>query len=848
MALLPLLLTVVVIATVKCSIQTNCRQEVNCRLPYCSCASYSSPLPIKDTPQIIFYGFDDALNIQMAKHYRKLFSSNRRNPNNCPISMSLYVQHAYTDYRLVREFYKKGMEIGVHSVTHTNIDTKEKLADEAEHQKSNLAQLGGVPKDEIVGWRSPNLKTAGDDQPSTLQKLGYTYDISLTYTVSKRGQKKPWPYTLDYGYPFNCQIRPCPKSTSRQNGFWEVPVVSLMDYKGAYPCAYVDGCYNSPTNEEDAFEYLWKNFEDNYETRTPLGFNMHAAWFERPQNLAAMDRFIQEMTKKDDVYIVSVEKMLEWMKRPTKLSELHTLTSWSCKSASKPRSTDIEISAAAGNSFPSPYPTYSQKRRTTQNQNFQDHIQSRVTFPWWDKKSTRSTERSETTYPRQSNIIFPWWSKKSTKRSWVSGNNREDKTTKTLPKQVSDKQCLWNWCKRETNSPHYDSKVTTSQQQQSRQSTRRSPQYVTRKSPQYKTSKSPIYWKIDRTNKQTTKTPEWRRPTSLPKSKTITFKPGSTSSPKNSIFAPNSAKYCIQEKNCKLPTCLCRSLSPPGGIPVGQVPQMVYFTFDGPLTQNSHSFYSKIFNNQRLNPNGCPISATFFVPKSGNFIPYLVSHMKNRLEIALQGDGHQSHLSSGGYDIFKELQYMLTKLPVRPISGWRSPSMKPYGEAQYQSLLDNQMLYDSTLTTKTASGDLPWPYTLDFGWKDGCPVRGCPWKRYPGLWEIPVKPLLDVKELYPCVYADGCMNNPWTEQDTYDYLMANFMKYYRGNRSPMSVSFRQNWFYHPVYRPNVRGLIRFIDQLLTMDDVYIVSIRQLIQWLQQPTPINKMKSFVPWQC
>ncbi|XP_041357419.1 chitin deacetylase 7-like [Gigantopelta aegis] len=320
-----------VIMTVNCS---NCHQGANCRLPQCSCTSYSSPLPVKDTPQIIFYGFDDALNGQMAQHYRKLFSSDRKNPNDCPISMSLYVQHDYTDYSLVREFYKKGMEIGVHSVTHTNIDTEAKLADEAEHQKSNLAQLGSVPKEEIIGWRSPNLETAGDTQPMTLKKLGYTYDISLTYTVRKRHEKKPWPYTMDYGYPYYCEIPPCPKPTSGQKGFWEVPIIAFLDYKGAYPCAYVDGCSNSPTTEEDAFEFLWENFEDNYETRTPLGFSMHAAWFERPHNLAAMDRFIKEMTKKDDVYIVSVQKMLEWMKHPTKLSELYKLKAWGCKSAS----------------------------------------------------------------------------------------------------------------------------------------------------------------------------------------------------------------------------------------------------------------------------------------------------------------------------------------------------------------------------------------------------------------------------------------------------------------------------------------------------------------------------------
>ncbi|XP_041375972.1 uncharacterized protein LOC121388620 [Gigantopelta aegis] len=835
-----LLLTAMVITTVKCS---YCHQDVNCFLPHCSCGTYSSPLPVRDTPQIIFYGFDDALNGQMAQHYRKLFSSDRKNPNGCPISMSLYVQHAYTDYRLVREFYKKGMEIGVHSVTHTNIDTEAKLADEAEHQKSNLAQLGSVPKDEIVGWRSPNLKTAGDKQPSTLNKLGYTYDISLTYTVGKRHQKKPWPYTLDYGFPYNCQIPPCPKRTTSHKGFWEVPIIALMDYKGAYPCAYVDGCYNSPTTEEDSFEYLWKNFEDNYETRTPLGFNMHAAWFQRPHNLAAMDGFINEMTKKDDVYIVSVQKMLEWMRHPTKLSELHKLEAWGCKAVSKIRNPNNVRSASAGRTAWPPYPTPRPPRPTPR-----PVITNKTPRPihWWRTRRVH--------YP--SSIISPWWRKKPTEKG---DNWREETKASSLPKPIDERRCLWNWCKRQTTAPRYVNKVTTSQQQQRQQhQQQQQQQQQPQKKPRFPTPKPPRYWKTVKTTEQTTKAPIWRRRTSRPKNNDAsrekdvpkTSRSAPTTPSRHSIFAPPSAKYCVQERTCKLPACQCRSLSPPGALPSTRVPQMIYFTFDGPINQRSHPFYLKIFNKDRKNPNGCPISATFFVSKRGNFIPYLMSHVNNGHEIAIQGDepGAYRHSANGKYDFSKELQYMLTKLPVTPILGWRSPSMRPSGDTQFKSLLDNQMLYDSTLTTRTASGNLPWPYTLDFRWQDACSVGGCPTKSYPGLWEIPVKPLLDVKKLYPCVYADGCMNNPWTEDDTFEYLMDNFWKYYEGNRGPMGISFRQTWFSHQVYRPNVNGLIRFIDKLLTMDDVYIVSIKQLVQWLQQPTPLSRMKWFAPWRC
>ena len=49
----------------------------------------------------------------------------------------------------VNSYYKRGMEIGSHSVTHTNVDTEQKLVFEAGKQKDNLTNIGGVPRDQV---------------------------------------------------------------------------------------------------------------------------------------------------------------------------------------------------------------------------------------------------------------------------------------------------------------------------------------------------------------------------------------------------------------------------------------------------------------------------------------------------------------------------------------------------------------------------------------------------------------------------------------------------------------------------------------------------------------------------
>lgn len=306
-----------------------------CVLPECSCPRTSFPMETREIPQMVYFGFDDAVNVVMAALYDRLFTTERLNPNGCPMKMTLFVSHQYTDYQKVKKFHDAGMEIAVHSVTHTSIDNDDILRKEAKLQKENIVKLAGVPEEDIVGWRSPFLKTAGDGQPSILKELGYEYDISLTYTRHSMEVAKPWPFTMDNGWQYKCGIEPCPSGhNARVSDFWAVPVVSLMDHKNQYPCSFVDGCAVRAFNEQEAFDYLWKNFVSYYNTtRTPFGLNMHAAWFYTRYNLKAMIRFLDELQKLDDVYVVTVKQMLDWMRNPTPVSEIKTFRPWSCPQA-----------------------------------------------------------------------------------------------------------------------------------------------------------------------------------------------------------------------------------------------------------------------------------------------------------------------------------------------------------------------------------------------------------------------------------------------------------------------------------------------------------------------------------
>lgn len=50
-----------------------------------------------------------------------------------------------------------------------------------------------------------------------------------------------------------------------------------------------------------------------------------------------------------------------------------------------------------------------------------------------------------------------------------------------------------------------------------------------------------------------------------------------------------------------------------GELPLEEVPQIVLMTFDDAVNDLNTHYYSELFENGRVNPNGCPISATFYV-------------------------------------------------------------------------------------------------------------------------------------------------------------------------------------------------------------------------------------------
>ncbi|KAH9508042.1 hypothetical protein Btru_052686 [Bulinus truncatus] len=324
-----------------------------------------------------------------------------------------------------------------------------------------------------------------------------------------------------------------------------------------------------------------------------------------------------------------------------------------------------------------------------------------------------------------------------------------------------------------------------------------------------------------------------------------TKKPPAAKSTKSGSESPsesrsNSANIQVQEgdcdpSSCQLPTCYCAGTAIPQGLSPSSVPQMVMLTFDDEVSGAFYGYYQRLFRPGRYNPNGCPVRGCMYVSGSGTEydLVYPLYAMGN--EIASHTISHKfphTWWSTASYqDFFDESTGMRENLitragvPKEAIKGFRVPFLQLGSDNMYSALYDGGFHYDTSMFTgsEQESGDPIWPFTLDYTPNNAyCQHGPCPHKQYPGMWEIPVQRWFGL-DGHSCAMPDGCSATGDAEE-TLEYLKSNFRRFYNFNRAPFGIFIHARWF-HTEH--NLDGLDRFIDYLLTIDDVYIVTPSQV---------------------
>ncbi|KAA0194971.1 hypothetical protein HAZT_HAZT001714 [Hyalella azteca] len=138
------------------------------------------------------------------------------------------------------------------------------------------------------------------------------------------------------------------------------------------------------------------------------------------------------------------------------------------------------------------------------------------------------------------------------------------------------------------------------------------------------------------------------------------------------------------------------------------------------------------------------------------------------------------------------------------------------------------------------------------------------------MWVSPMTDLQDNRG-FECSMLDACQSSPEGELETsseavFDLLKRNFRSHYN-TRTPFGIYTHHSWFYNETRKDGLRqdrlilpsfwtcgllasllGPCRFLDYLKAFPHVYVVSVRQLLDWVRSPVPLSQLGTMSSFQC
>ncbi|XP_014276543.1 trichohyalin [Halyomorpha halys] len=299
---------------------------------------------------------------------------------------------------------------------------------------------------------------------------------------------------------------------------------------------------------------------------------------------------------------------------------------------------------------------------------------------------------------------------------------------------------------------------------------------------------------------------------------------------------------------CLLPDCYCGGKDVPGELTPEETPQIVLLTFDDSVNDLNKGLYSDLFDKGRVNPNGCPIGATFYVSHEWTDYSQVQNLYAGGHEIASHSVSHsfgeQFSQKKWTREIAgqREILAAYGGVKLEDIRGMRAPFLAVGGNKMFKMLYDSNFTYDSSMPVYE-NRPPSWPYTLDYKVFHDCMIPPCPTKSYPGIWEVPMVMWQDLNG-GRCSMGDACSNPP-TSDGVYKMLIKNFERHFTTNRAPFGLFYHAAWFTQPHHK---EGFISFLDTINKMPEVWIITNWQAIQWVRDPTPLSRLGSFAPFQC
>jgi peptidoglycan/xylan/chitin deacetylase (PgdA/CDA1 family) len=121
------------------------------------------------------------------------------------------------------------------------------------------------------------------------------------------------------GRPLKCPTKAYP-------GLWEIPINPLWNEYNT--CHHADQCVFPNNGDDDDInditDFLKENFERHYTTnKAPFQLNFHVTWFTQKGHVRALYKFFDYLTSLKDVWFVTYQELINWMKDPRPLTELN---------------------------------------------------------------------------------------------------------------------------------------------------------------------------------------------------------------------------------------------------------------------------------------------------------------------------------------------------------------------------------------------------------------------------------------------------------------------------------------------------------------------------------------------
>ena len=271
----------------------------------------------------------------------QLFSTEFKNPNQCPILSTIFINHENTNYCSVNRLWAEGHEIGLGGLIPRNQDFWQTAAsdvwfEEISKQMEILDEEADINAYTLGGWRSPWFQPGGDAQFTTMNlDFFFKYDSTLPLPPIRPNAKNKssyWPFTLDLPYTstFPCAQLPCPQKS--HPALWELATAPLWDGVANRSCLSLGACLSLLTFPDNIYNMLHTNFHRHFTTnRSPFIINVSARWLlDHEEVTKGLENFLFDMVKDENVWIVTGSQAISWMKNPVPLDNLADFTPWGC--------------------------------------------------------------------------------------------------------------------------------------------------------------------------------------------------------------------------------------------------------------------------------------------------------------------------------------------------------------------------------------------------------------------------------------------------------------------------------------------------------------------------------------